>query len=207
MNKVSLLIGRNWIPPGQWSGIQKGISSSQKAACCRRSTTHPTVCQRRFYFPRTRGDGHTPTCGQVSFDKFHSPHIVVNPKWYLTWKACASCIDLQNERHSTVSVLWASQSEEVPGRAVQLLPLSPSEKSTPRLSDQAMCFSQNDERLTQRIIPEMFRRWIIRTILLPLKTAIEGLEIFEIRDFILYPFQDLNLLSRGGNADDILYRW
>ena len=67
-----------------------------------------------------------------------------------------------------------------------------------------MCFSQNDERLTQRIIPEMFRRWIIRTILLPLKIARKGLEIFEIRDFILYPFQDLNLLSGRGNADYIL---
>ena len=143
MSKVSLLIGRNWIPPGQWSGIQKEISSSQKAGCCRRSTTHPTVYQRRFYFPRTRGDGNTPTCRQVSFDKYHGPHIVVNPKWYLTCKACPSSIDLKDECHGTVSVLWAPQSKEIHDRAVQLLPLSLSEKSPPRLSDQVMCFSQS----------------------------------------------------------------
>ena len=99
MNKVFLLIGRSWIPPGQWSGIQN--------------------------------------------DKYHGPHIVVNPKWYLTWKACPSSINLKNERHGTVSALWAPQSKEVQDSAVQLLPLSLSKKSRPRLSDQVMCFSQN----------------------------------------------------------------
>lgn len=125
--------------PVEW--YTEVISSSQKAGCCRWSTL--PVYQRRFYFPRTRGDGHTLSCHQVFFDRYHGPHIMENLKGYLIWKACPSSIDLKNERHGTVSILWAPQSEEGPDRAVQLLPLSPSEKSPPRLRDQAMCFSRN----------------------------------------------------------------
>ena len=40
--------------------------------------------------------------------------------------------------------------------------------------------------------------------MLPLKAAREGLEIFKNRDFIPYPFQDLDLLRGGGNANYIL---
>ena len=129
----------------QWSGIQKEISSSKKAGCCKQSTTHPTAYQKKkgFYFPRTRGDGHTPTCHHVLFDRYQGPHILVNPKGYLTWKACPSSIDLKNERHDIISAWWAPQSEEGPDGADQLLPPFPSEKLPPRLSDQAVYFSQN----------------------------------------------------------------
>ena len=99
--------------------------------------------KKGFYFPRTRGDGHTPTCHHVLFDRYQGPHILVNRKGYLTWKACPSSIDLKNERHGIISAWWAPQSEEEPDGADQLLPPFPSEKLPPRLSDQAVYFSQN----------------------------------------------------------------
>ena len=49
----------------------------------------------------------------------------------------------KNELHGIVSAWWAPQSEEGPDGADQLVPLYPSEKLPPMLSDQAMCCSQN----------------------------------------------------------------
>ena len=60
------------------------------------------------------------------------------------------------------------------------------------------------ERLTRHIIPEKFRGWIIRTVLFPLETTREGLKVFKNRDFIFYPFQNLNLLSGWRTANYIL---
>ena len=116
----------------QWSGIQKEISSSKKAGCCKQSNIHPTAYQKKvFYFPRTREDGHTPTCHQVLFDRYQGPHILVNPKGYLTWKSCPSSIDLKNERHGIISAWWAPQSGEGPDGADQLLPPFPFREIAP----------------------------------------------------------------------------
>ena len=186
----------------QWSGIQKEISSSKKAGCCKQSTPHPTAYQKRFYFPKTRGESHTPTFHQVLFDRYHGPHILVNPKGYLIWKVCPSSIDFKkNERHGIVSGWWAPQSKEGPDGADQLVPPYPSEKLPPLLSDQAMCFSQNSRKAYTTYYSRKVRKvdnpnssvspWNYQR-------RVESIQKWRL------PFQNLNLLSGWRTANYIL---
>ena len=85
--------------------------------------------------------------------------------------------------YNLVSAWWAPQSEEGPDGADQLVPLYPSEKLPPMLSDQAMCFSQNSRTAYTTYYSRKVRKVDDPNSSVSLETTREGLKVFKNGDF------------------------